>query len=58
MEKGWLGLEDQVVIVTGGASGIGKHVVQTLTKAGAKAVVADMTVNTGGELDGVRRDQS
>lgn len=52
MEKGWLGLEDQVVIVTGGASGIGKHVVQTLTKAGAKAVVADMTVNTGGELDG------
>ena len=52
MEKGWLGLEDHVVIVTGGASGIGKHVVQTLTAAGAKAVVADMTVNTGDEMDG------
>lgn len=52
MEKGWLGLEDHVVIVTGGASGIGKHVVQTLAAAGAKAVVADMTVNTGDEMDG------
>ena len=52
MEKGWLKLEDRVVIVTGGASGIGKHVVQTLTAAGARAVVADMTVETGAELDG------
>jgi len=24
MKQGWLGLEDRVVIVTGGASGIGK----------------------------------
>ncbi len=52
MEKGWLGLEDRVVIVTGGASGIGKHVAQTLTAAGAHAVIADMTVETGTELDG------
>ena len=52
MEKGWLGLEDHVVIVTGGASGIGKHVVQALAAAGAQAVVADMTVDTGDELDG------
>ena len=52
MEKGWLGLEDRVVIVTGGASGIGKHVAQTLTAAGAHAVVADMTVETGAELEG------
>ena len=52
MEKGWLGLEDRVVIVTGGASGIGKHVAQTLMAAGAKAVVADMTVETGGTMDG------
>ena len=52
MEKGWLGLEGRVVIVTGGASGIGKHVAQTLTAAGARAVVADMTVETGAELDG------
>ena len=52
MEKGWLGLEGRVVIVTGGASGIGKHVAQTLTAAGAQAVIADMTVETGAELDG------
>ena len=36
MKQSWLGLEDRVVIVTGGASGIGKHVADTLTVAGAK----------------------
>ena len=38
MNGNWLGLDGQVVIVTGGASGIGKHVVDTLVKVGAKAV--------------------
>ena len=52
MEKGWLKLEDRVVIVTGGASGIAKHTVQTLVAAGAKAVIADITVATGEERDG------
>ena len=52
MVQTWLGIEGQVVIVTGGASGIGKHVVETLQKAGATAVIADVTVNTGDELDG------
>lgn len=52
MAQGWLGLENRVVIVTGGASGIGKHVADTLTAAGAKAVVVDMNVKTGDELDG------
>ena len=28
MDKNWLELEGKVVIVTGGASGIGKHVVE------------------------------
>ena len=34
MNENWLGLDGQVVIVTGGASGIGKHVVDTLVKVG------------------------
>lgn len=52
MNENWLGLQDKVVVVTGGASGIGKHVVDTLVKVGAKAVVVDMNVETGAEMDG------
>ncbi|MGN8809561.1 SDR family NAD(P)-dependent oxidoreductase, partial [Absicoccus porci] len=52
MSESWLGLEDKVIIVTGGASGIGNHVVTTLVKAGAKAVIVDLTVETGEEKDG------
>ena len=35
MEKNWLGLEGKVFIVTGGASGIGKAVVEELLSDGA-----------------------
>ena len=52
MNENWLGLDGQVVIVTGGASGIGKHVVDTLVKVGAYAVAVDLNVKTGDELDG------
>lgn len=52
MQQDWLGLADKVVIVTGGASGIGKHVATTLLEAGAKAVIVDMNVKTGDTLDG------
>ena len=52
MIQNWLELDGKVVIVTGGASGIGKHVVDTLTKVGATAVIVDMNVKTGDEIDG------
>lgn len=53
MNMSWLGIENKVVIVTGGASGIGRHVVSTLKDAGATPVIVDVSVNTGDELDGV-----
>src|SRR5215471_12494755 len=34
-------MKDKVVIVTGGAKGIGRHAAHTLAKAGAKVVLAD-----------------
>ena len=48
----WLGLDDRVVLVTGGASGIGRRAVQSLQEGGATVVIADMNVETGDELDG------
>ena len=42
----WLNLEGKVVAVTGGASGIGKHIASTLVAAGANTVVIDMNANS------------
>lgn len=53
MDQKWLELEGQVVIVTGGASGIGLHVATTLRDAGATPVIADVTVETGDEVEGI-----
>lgn len=52
MKEDWLKLNGKTVIVTGGASGIGKHIAQSLTQAGAQVVVVDLNVQTGSELDG------
>lgn len=42
MSESWLNLEGKTVIVTGGASGIGKAVVQGYLDAGANVTVCDM----------------
>lgn len=52
MKQDWLELEGKTVIVTGGASGIGKHIAQCLYRVGAQVVVVDMNVQTGDTLDG------
>ncbi len=52
MDKSWLDLEERVVIVTGGASGIGKHICKQLKEVGANVVVSDLSVETG-ENEGI-----
>ena len=41
----WLNLENKTVIVTGGASGIGKAVAEEFLEQGANVVIADMSTN-------------
>ena len=43
-------LENKVAIVTGGASGIGKAIVELFVKEGAKVVIADLNEQLGNEL--------
>ncbi|MDZ4910653.1 SDR family NAD(P)-dependent oxidoreductase, partial [Clostridium perfringens] len=45
MEKSWLSLENKTVLVTGGASGIGKSVAQEFLNVGANVVVCDLNPN-------------
>ena len=49
----WLGLDDRVILVTGGASGIGKATAESIKEGGATVVIADMNVQTGDEIDGM-----
>jgi sorbitol-6-phosphate 2-dehydrogenase len=53
MEKSWINLSEKVVIVTGGASGIGSRISEQLQQNGAKVVVADLTVETGNHESGM-----
>lgn len=47
MAESWLGLEDKVIVVTGGASGIGLSITTELSQAGATVAVFDINVETG-----------
>lgn len=52
MTNNWLKLKGKNVIVTGGASGIGLHIVNVLKKNEANVIVADLNVEDG-EKNGV-----
>src|SRR4030042_1288544 len=53
----WLGLEEKVAIVTGGACGIGKAVCQGLAEVGANIVIADIDERAGSKLAIDMREQ-
>ena len=53
MAENWLGLDGKIVLVTGGASGIGRATANSIKAGGATVVIADMTVETGDEVDGM-----
>lgn len=52
MSNSWLGLEDKVAIVTGGASGIGLNISNELINNGVKVVIADLNGEEGQREDG------
>lgn len=53
MKESWLDLEEKVVIVTGGAAGIGRHIASGISDCGAKVVICDLNVADGDVIDGM-----
>lgn len=45
MESSWLGLEGKTVIVTGGASGIGRAIVEEFSKNECNVIIADINLD-------------
>ncbi|GGJ99046.1 sorbitol-6-phosphate 2-dehydrogenase [Lentibacillus kapialis] len=52
MNTSWIDLNQKIVIVTGGNSGIGKHIVQRLLDNNANVIVADLNVENGKHENG------
>lgn len=50
--KTWLNLQDKIIIVTGGASGIGLAIVEELLEQGANVQMADISGDTNEHRDG------
>ncbi|MDG2474304.1 MAG: SDR family oxidoreductase [Paracoccaceae bacterium] len=42
--SGIISFKDKIIIITGGASGIGKHLAQKFAKCGARVVIADLSL--------------
>lgn len=53
MNENWLHLDETVVIITGGASGIGKAVAKMLADLQAVPIIVDLNVDTGTEIEGI-----
>ena len=51
-------LKNKVAIITGGASGFGKGIVEKFVKEGAKVVIADINYNSAKELQNVIGDST
>ena len=51
-------LKNKVAIITGGASGFGKGIVEKFVKEGAKVVIADINYDSAKELQNVIGDNA
>ncbi|MNJ52201.1 4-formylbenzenesulfonate dehydrogenase TsaC1/TsaC2 [compost metagenome] len=56
MTDDWLNLKGKVVIVTGGSSGIGAEIVQSLSKNGAQVIIADISGSAYENVDFIQCD--
>lgn len=52
-------LKNKVIIITGGASGIGKHIAETCANHGANVVIADLNLDTAKETaDAIKKSSN